>query len=92
MQTYSQGWEGAPYPPTFVTVDAVAVHSGHLLMVARGSQPGKGLWALPGGFVHGNERLMDAVPRTARGNSPQAAGSRPAWFGSIAKRLDRLVQ
>lgn len=66
VQTYRQGWAGVPYPPTFVTVDAVVVHSGHLLLVVRGAQPGKGLWALPGGFVRGNERLMDTVLRELR--------------------------
>lgn len=66
VQTYLHGWASAPYPPTFVTVDAVVVHSGHLLLIARGAQPGKGLWALPGGFVRGNERLMEAVLRELR--------------------------
>jgi bifunctional NMN adenylyltransferase/nudix hydrolase len=29
----------------------------------RGAEPGKGLWALPGGFLNQNERLSDAVIR-----------------------------
>ncbi len=66
VQSYRQGWAMAPYPPTFVTVDGVVVHSGHVLLVARGAQPGKGLWALPGGFVRGNERLIEAVIRELR--------------------------
>jgi bifunctional NMN adenylyltransferase/nudix hydrolase len=45
---YRKAWS-APYPVTFVTVDAVVVHSGHLLLVRRRSEPGRGLWALPGG-------------------------------------------
>jgi bifunctional NMN adenylyltransferase/nudix hydrolase len=39
-----------PYPITSVTVDAVTVQSGHVLLIKRGSHPGKGLWALPGGY------------------------------------------
>lgn len=60
---YKASWAKAPYPPTFVTVDAVLVHSGHVLLVKRGAQPGKGLWALPGGFVEQDETLLDAVLR-----------------------------
>ncbi|QWT20901.1 bifunctional nicotinamide-nucleotide adenylyltransferase/Nudix hydroxylase [Bacillus sp. NP157] len=63
---YRAGWASAPYPPTFVTTDAVVVHSGHVLLVRRRSEPGKGLWALPGGFVGGDEPILDACLRELR--------------------------
>lgn len=63
---YKKAWSAAPYPVTFVTVDAVVVHSGHLLLVRRRSEPGRGLWALPGGFVNQDERLEAACLRELR--------------------------
>lgn len=63
---YRKAWENAPYPPTFVTVDAVVVQSGHVLLVERKAHPGKGLLALPGGFIDANERLVDACLRELR--------------------------
>lgn len=63
---YKQAWDAAPYAPTFVTVDVVLVQSGHVLMVERKARPGKGLLALPGGFVDQNEKLVDACLRELR--------------------------
>lgn len=63
VQKYKAAWSSAPYAPTFVTVDAVVVQSGHVLMVRRAAQPGRGLWALPGGFVEQHETLRDAAIR-----------------------------
>jgi bifunctional NMN adenylyltransferase/nudix hydrolase len=40
------------YPPVFVTVDAVVIQSGHMLMIKRKAEPGRGLWAFPGGYVN----------------------------------------
>ena len=56
-------WKDAPYPVQFMTVDAVVVQSGHVLLVKRKSAPGIGQWALPGGFLNSNERIIDGVFR-----------------------------
>lgn len=63
---YRKGWAKAPYPPTFVTVDAVVVQSGHVLLVERKARPGQGLLALPGGFLDQHERLSEACLRELR--------------------------
>lgn len=52
IDNYKKQFAGLPYPPIFVTADAVVIQSGHVLMIKRRSEPGKGLWALPGGFVN----------------------------------------
>lgn len=63
LRDYRRLWEGAPFPPTFVTVDAVVVCSGHVLVVRRRSTPGKGLLALPGGFLNPRERIVEGAIR-----------------------------
>ena len=66
IEKYQQGWQTAPYPPIFVTVDAVVIQSGHILLVERKAQPGKGQWALPGGFIRQQETLIEACLRELR--------------------------
>lgn len=63
---YKKKWKYSPFPPTFVTVDAVVVQSGHVLLVKRKSFPGKGLWALPGGFLNQEEKIEDGMIRELR--------------------------
>lgn len=63
IEKYKQQWEASPYPPTFVCVDAAVIQSGNILLVQRGAMPGKGLWALPGGFLDQGERIQDAIFR-----------------------------
>lgn len=55
-------WGSGP----FVTTDAVVTAAGHVLLVERGRAPGKGLWALPGGFLEPRERLMQCAIRELR--------------------------
>jgi bifunctional NMN adenylyltransferase/nudix hydrolase len=61
IQAYKKQWEIAPYPVTFVTTDAVLVKSGHVLMIRRKFNPGKGLLALPGGFAKQNISILDSA-------------------------------
>lgn len=51
------------FPRIEHTVDCVVVCSGHVLLIRRGQQPGKGMLALPGGFVDPKERLQTAALR-----------------------------
>lgn len=59
-------WANSPYPVIFSTVDSVVIQSGHVLMVERKAQPGKGLWALPGGYLNINETIEDGMIRELR--------------------------
>jgi bifunctional NMN adenylyltransferase/nudix hydrolase len=61
IQSYKEQWKSAPYPVTFTTTDAVVVKSGHVLVVKRKFNPGKGLLALPGGFLQQNKTLFESA-------------------------------
>lgn len=63
LEHYREVWAAAPYPPVFVTVDAVVQCGDYVLMIQRGGQPGRGCWALPGGFLDQHERVADAAIR-----------------------------
>jgi cytidyltransferase-related domain len=62
-KAYKALWATAPFPPVFVTTDAVVSKAGHVLMVRRKEAPGEGLWALPGGFLDINQDLLDSCVR-----------------------------
>ncbi len=46
-----------------VGVGVVIVEAGRMVLVKRGREPGKGLWAVPGGKVEPGEHLRDAARR-----------------------------
>jgi bifunctional NMN adenylyltransferase/nudix hydrolase len=68
VATYKKQYASLPYPPIFSTADAVVIQSGHVLMIRRRAEPGKGLWALPGGYVNANtdKSVEDAAIRELR--------------------------
>lgn len=63
VSKYKAAWAKAPYAPIFSTVDAVVRSAGHVLLIRRGGWPGKGQWAVPGGFVEQRERLLQSAIR-----------------------------
>ena len=66
IEEYKASWSVAPYPPIFSTADAIVVCSGHVLVVRRKINPGKGLLALPGGFIRPDELVEKAALRELR--------------------------
>lgn len=63
LQNEKKAWSLAPYPPILVTVDALITHRQKLLVIQRGRLPGKGLYALPGGFLEQHETVYDSALR-----------------------------
>ncbi|WP_119153264.1 bifunctional nicotinamide-nucleotide adenylyltransferase/Nudix hydroxylase [Caldimonas tepidiphila] len=66
LKRYREEWAAAPYPPVFVTVDTVLRCADHVLLVKRGRAPGKGLLALPGGFIEQRETAWQSALRELR--------------------------
>jgi bifunctional NMN adenylyltransferase/nudix hydrolase len=66
VRDYKKQWAVSPYPVKHATVDAVVEQSGHILLVKRKAEPGKGLWALPGGHLNEFEKQLDGAIRELR--------------------------
>jgi bifunctional NMN adenylyltransferase/nudix hydrolase len=87
VQAHREAWSAVPYPVILVTVDAVVVQSGHLLLIRRGRQPGQGLWALPGGFLDPHETLLAGCLRELR----EETGIRVAQSELLARLREQRV-
>jgi bifunctional NMN adenylyltransferase/nudix hydrolase len=59
IEAGKQQWGLGP----FITLDAVVTALGHVLLIRRKHPPGKGSWAIPGGFLEGRERLLRGAIR-----------------------------
>lgn len=63
LRQHDAAWSVAPYPVVLVTVDCVVKCGGHVLLIRRGHSPGKGLHALPGGFLEPRETTLQSALR-----------------------------
>jgi bifunctional NMN adenylyltransferase/nudix hydrolase len=85
VRKYQQQWANSPYPPMFVTTDSIIIQSGHILLVKRGAMPGKGMWALPGGYLNPKETLEQGMLRELR-EETKLRVPEPVLRGSIQAR------
>jgi len=63
VEDYKKEWAFAPYPPVFVAGDALVICKEHILLIQRGAFPGKGLYAMAGGFLDSREPIRHCAIR-----------------------------
>lgn len=61
VEGYKQQWSSAPYEPVFFTTDAVVYYKGHVLLTRRQSNPGMGMYGLPGGFINPHKTTKESM-------------------------------
>ena len=63
MLAYRDQWRKVPHPVIFTTTDALVRRGNYILVVKRKFTPGKGLYALPGGFLKVSETIRSGIIR-----------------------------
>jgi len=63
VEEYKKEWSSTPYPPIFVAGDALVICKEHILLIKRGAFPGKGLYAMAGGFLDSAEPIRHCAIR-----------------------------
>jgi 8-oxo-dGTP diphosphatase len=79
-------YDPSQYPAFAVTVDVVILTMSegrlHVLLVRRGEEPYRGMWAIPGGFKRPNETLDEAAKRELIEETGVDAASLLTQFGA----------
>ncbi len=84
---YRENFTKNPYPTQHLTADSVVIQSGHVLLIKRRSMPGKGLWALPGGFKNPTETFLQAAMRELK-EETKIKVPLPALIGNITGDME----
>lgn len=86
INEHNRQYAGLKYPPIFSTADAVVICSGHVLMIKRRAEPGRGLWALPGGYVNARtDKSVEAAAIRELREETQIRVPAPVLRGSIVR-------
>jgi len=76
-----------------VAVGAVVIHHHKILLVKRKNDPGKGLWAIPGGSVKLGETLQRAVEREIREETGLIIKAKdPIYTFDVIERENRKIR
>lgn len=78
VKKYKEATQVGRYPIQFLTVDNVVYYKGNILLIKRRSKPGKGLWALPGGFLESTESCKEGAVRELEEETKLRV--RPEWL------------
>ncbi len=73
--------------PLPVVVGVLSRHDGQILLIRRGIEPGKGKWALPGGFIEEDESPEEAVLREMK-EEIGVKGEEPRLIGVYRSKSD----
>lgn len=60
---HNKNYDPKQYDVHVLTTDAIVTQSGHILLIKRDGYPGNNLWALPGGHLETNEKVLEGVIR-----------------------------
>lgn len=63
IEEHKSAWKDSPYPPVFVTGDAMVVQGDKVLVVRRKQNPSKGMLALAGGYLNQDEPIVNCALR-----------------------------
>ena len=75
-----------------VGVGVVVVDSGKILLIQRGRDPGRGLWAVPGGKVRMGEKLREAAIREVEEETGlEVEVAEVVWVGEVIDGDTHLV-
>ena len=74
-------------------VGAVALRDDELLLIRRGTSPGRGLWSLPGGRVEAGETLAEAVTRELLEETGLTGVTGPliGWVENVSERWHFVI-